>query len=98
MPESNPPTPYQDTYLIRMPYIIDINVTPGQVSQVRVQQGQQVSPGEILADVDGYQLSGKITSPATGQILQVLVSSGQEIEIGDPMFLLGLSPESSDIP
>jgi len=51
-----------------------------------VKQGDTVAVGQVLCIVEAMKLMNEIESEAAGQIVKVLVSNGQPVEYGQPLF------------
>jgi acetyl-CoA carboxylase biotin carboxyl carrier protein len=51
-----------------------------------VKQGDTVEVGQVLCIVEAMKLMNEIESEAAGEILKVLVSNGQPVEYGQPLF------------
>jgi acetyl-CoA carboxylase biotin carboxyl carrier protein len=51
-----------------------------------VKQGDSVAVGQVLCIVEAMKLMNEIESEAAGQIVKVLVSNGQPVEYGQPLF------------
>jgi acetyl-CoA carboxylase biotin carboxyl carrier protein len=51
-----------------------------------VTQGDTVAVGQVLCIVEAMKLMNEIESETAGQIVQVLVSNGQPVEYGQPLF------------
>jgi acetyl-CoA carboxylase biotin carboxyl carrier protein len=58
--------------------------SPG--SPAFVKQGDTVAVGQILCIVEAMKLMNEIESETGGQIVKVLVSNGQPVEYGQPLF------------
>jgi biotin carboxyl carrier protein len=56
---------------------------PGDIVEVDVQPGQQVSIGDSLCVIDAMKMRNKIRSPREGRIAKVEVSIGQSVDYGD---------------
>jgi biotin carboxyl carrier protein len=56
---------------------------PGDIVEVQVQPGQQVSIGDSLCVIDAMKMRNEIRSPRDGQIADVEVSIGQSVDYGD---------------
>jgi biotin carboxyl carrier protein len=56
---------------------------PGDIVEVEVQPGQQVSRGDTLCVIDAMKMRNEIRSPRDGRIAQVEVSIGQSVDYGD---------------
>lgn len=53
-----------------------------------VKQGDMVESGQVLCIVEAMKLMNEIESDASGEIVQRLVTSGQPVEYGQPLFLI----------
>jgi acetyl-CoA carboxylase biotin carboxyl carrier protein len=51
-----------------------------------VKQGDKVALGQVLCIVEAMKLMNEIESEAAGEIVKVLVSNGQPVEYGQPLF------------
>jgi acetyl-CoA carboxylase biotin carboxyl carrier protein len=51
-----------------------------------VKEGDTVAVGQVLCIVEAMKLMNEIESDASGQIVKVLVSNGQPVEYGQPLF------------
>jgi acetyl-CoA carboxylase biotin carboxyl carrier protein len=51
-----------------------------------VKQGDSVAVGQVLCIVEAMKLMNEIESEAAGQIVKILVSNGQPVEYGQPLF------------
>ena len=62
--------------------------TPGAVSFVN--PGDRVSKGQVIGIVEAMKLMNEIESDAAGEVVNCLVSNGQPIEYGQPLFSIRL--------
>jgi acetyl-CoA carboxylase biotin carboxyl carrier protein len=51
-----------------------------------VKEGDSVAVGQVLCIVEAMKLMNEIESDASGQIVKILVSNGQPVEYGQPLF------------
>jgi acetyl-CoA carboxylase biotin carboxyl carrier protein len=51
-----------------------------------VKQGDKVAVGQVLCIVEAMKLMNEIEAEAAGEIVKVLVSNGQPVEYGQPLF------------
>ena len=51
-----------------------------------VQKGDKVAKGQVLCIVEAMKLMNEIESEFAGEIVEVLVSNGQPVEYGQPLF------------
>ena len=61
--------------------------TPGATAFVEV--GQAVKEGDALCIIEAMKLMNEIESDHSGVIKAIFVESGQPVEYGQPMFLIG---------
>lgn len=61
--------------------------TPGGKAFVDI--GQSVSEGETLCIIEAMKLMNEIEADKSGVIRQILVESGQAVEYGQPLFVIG---------
>ncbi|MFA6312402.1 MAG: acetyl-CoA carboxylase biotin carboxyl carrier protein [Sterolibacterium sp.] len=54
-----------------------------------VEIGQSVKEGDTLCIIEAMKLMNEIESDASGVIKAILVESGQPVEFGQPMFVIG---------
>jgi acetyl-CoA carboxylase biotin carboxyl carrier protein len=64
------------------------SASPGAAPFVAV--GDRVEKGKVLCIVEAMKLMNEIESDATGEIVKCLVSNGQPIEYGQPLFSIKL--------
>jgi acetyl-CoA carboxylase biotin carboxyl carrier protein len=60
--------------------------SPGAPPFIKV--GDTVTDGQILCIIEAMKLMNEIESDAAGEIVKVLVSNGQPVEYGQPLFAL----------
>ncbi len=53
--------------------------------------GDRVAKGQTLCIVEAMKLMNEIESDCDGEVLEILVSNGQPVEFGEPMFRLRTS-------
>jgi acetyl/propionyl-CoA carboxylase alpha subunit len=63
---------------------------PGQVIRILVENGQQVSKGDILLIIEAMKMEHRITAPADGTVATVYYQVGQTVQAG--VKLLDLQP------
>jgi len=54
-----------------------------------VEVGQSVSVGDILCIIEAMKLLNEIEADHSGVISAILVESGQPVEYGQPLFIIG---------
>src|ERR1700749_3961670 len=60
--------------------------SPGAAPFVKV--GDQIEVGQVLCIVEAMKLMNEIESDASGEVVQRLVTNGQPVEYGQPLFAL----------
>ena len=58
--------------------------SPGAPPYVR--EGDTVNVGQVLCIVEAMKLMNEIESDTAGQIVKILVSNGQPVEYGQPLY------------
>ena len=84
--ESSPRSPDQELASAASDTISGVTVIaplPGDIVDVMVQAGQQVSKGDSLCVIDAMKMKNVIRSPHDGIIASVEVSIGQSVDYGD---------------
>ena len=61
--------------------------SPGTAAFVEL--GQEVKEGQTLCIIEAMKLLNEIESDKAGVVKQVLVESGQPVEYGQPLFIIG---------
>jgi acetyl-CoA carboxylase biotin carboxyl carrier protein len=56
-----------------------------------VSPGDMVEKGQVICIVEAMKLMNEIESDAAGEIVKCLVSNGQPIEFGQPLFTVRLA-------
>jgi acetyl-CoA/propionyl-CoA carboxylase, biotin carboxylase, biotin carboxyl carrier protein len=58
---------------------------PGQVLQVRVAEGDEVEPGQILIVLEAMKMENAVVAPAPARVERILVEQGQQVRRGEPL-------------
>ena len=61
----------------------------GRIEQIRVQVGDEVQAGDVLAVLESMKMEIALESPSAGRVLQVLTEVGQVAQEGQNLFELG---------
>ena len=61
---------------------------PGMVIGVAVTQGAKVTKGQKLLALEAMKMETVINAERDGEIVQLLVQSGSQVETGDLLFIL----------
>ncbi len=62
--------------------------SPGSAAFVKI--GDEIESGQVLCIVEAMKLMNEIESDAAGEIVKRLVTNGQPVEYGQPLFALRL--------
>jgi acetyl-CoA carboxylase biotin carboxyl carrier protein len=62
--------------------------SPGSAAFVKI--GDEIENGQVLCIVEAMKLMNEIESDAAGEVVKRLVTNGQPVEYGQPLFALRL--------
>ena len=65
-----------------------VSPLPGTVLSVHVEEGDEVTDGQLLVVVEAMKMEHKITAPAAATVTEVKVAAGQRVDAGDVLVLL----------
>jgi acetyl-CoA carboxylase biotin carboxyl carrier protein len=83
--------PEEKLHEVKSPIVGTFYESPSPGSPAFVKPGDQVEVGQVLCIVEAMKLMNEIESDASGEIVKCLVSNGQPIEFGQPLFSVRLS-------
>lgn len=72
--------------IVKSPIVGTFYEAPSPGAPPFVKEGDNVSVGQVLCIVEAMKLMNEIEAEAAGQIVKVLVSNGQPVEYGQPLF------------
>ncbi len=75
-------------HTVKSPMVGTFYEAPSPGTPPFVKQGDVVEAGQVLCIVEAMKLMNEIEADASGEIVQRLVTSGQPIEYGQPLFLI----------
>jgi acetyl-CoA carboxylase biotin carboxyl carrier protein len=73
-------------HLIKSPIVGTFYGSPSPGASAFVAPGDHVEKGQVVCIVEAMKLMNEIESDATGEIVKCLVTNGQPIEFGQPLF------------
>jgi acetyl-CoA carboxylase biotin carboxyl carrier protein len=73
-------------YVIKSPIVGTFYEGSSPGAPAFVKEGDTVTLGQVLCIVEAMKLMNEIESEAAGQIVKILVSNGQPVEYGQPLF------------
>ena len=83
-----PPAPPADEelHIVKSPIVGTFYGSPSPGAASFVSPGDHVEKGQIICIVEAMKLMNEIESDATGEVVKCLVTNGQAIEFGQPLF------------
>jgi acetyl-CoA carboxylase biotin carboxyl carrier protein len=75
-------------HIVKSPIVGTFYESPAPGAPPFVKVGDQVENGQVLCIVEAMKLMNEIESDAAGEVVRRLVSSGQPVEYGQPLFAL----------
>ena len=80
--------PEAGLHIVRSPIVGTFFGSPPPGATQFVAPGDRVTKGQVIAIVEAMKLMNEIESDATGEIVKCLVSNGQPVEFGQPLFAI----------
>ena len=78
----------EDLHVVKSPIVGTFYGSPSPGAADFVNPGDHVEKGQVICIVEAMKLMNEIESDATGEIVKCLVSNGQPIEFGQPLFAI----------
>jgi acetyl-CoA carboxylase biotin carboxyl carrier protein len=91
VPEAPREDPDAGLHIVKSPIVGTYYGSPSPGSAPFVVVGDRVEKGQVICIVEAMKLMNEIESDASGEIVKCLVSNGQPIEFGQPLFSVRLS-------
>jgi acetyl-CoA carboxylase biotin carboxyl carrier protein len=82
--------PDKGLHLVKSPIVGTFYGSPSPGAAAFVAPGDRVDKGQVICIVEAMKLMNEIESDAAGEIVKCLVSNGQPIEYGQPLFSIRL--------
>ena len=86
MPEA---APVEEGHVVKSPMVGTFYRAPSPGAPPFIEVGQSVSDGQTLCIIEAMKLLNEIESDAAGVVKKILVESGQPVEYGQPLFVIG---------
>jgi acetyl-CoA carboxylase biotin carboxyl carrier protein len=83
--------PEADLHIVKSPIVGTFYGSPSPGAAQFVSPGDRVTKGQVIAIVEAMKLLNEIESDAAGEIVKCLVSNGQPVEFGQPLFSIRVS-------
>jgi acetyl-CoA carboxylase biotin carboxyl carrier protein len=93
-PVTPPRAPSEDAatglHMVKSPIVGTFYGSPSPGASAFVSPGDHVEKGQVICIVEAMKLMNEIESDASGEVVKCLVSNGQPIEFGQPLFSIRL--------
>jgi acetyl-CoA carboxylase biotin carboxyl carrier protein len=76
----------ENLHIIKSPIVGTFYESPSPGSSAFVTAGDRVEKGQVVCIVEAMKLMNEIEADASGEIVKRLVSNGQPVEYGQPLF------------
>lgn len=87
-PEADPEA---GLHVVKSPIVGTFYSSPSPGASPFVSPGDRVEKGQVICIVEAMKLMNEIEADATGEVVKCLVSNGQPIEFGQPLFSIRAS-------
>ena len=88
-------TEIKSGYVQRSIVVGTIYLSPAEGMDTFVKVGDKVSEGDVLSMVESMKMFNEINAEVSGTIKEILVSNGQTIEFGQPLFVIDTDQEEA---
>ena len=73
-----------------------LTMEEGTVTAWLKQEGDRVTEGEALAEVETDKINNELPAPITGVVAKILVPSGETVPVGTTLVILAVTTEEAD--
>lgn len=80
------PDPESDLHIVKSPIVGTFYGSPSPGAAPFVSPGDHVEKGQVICIVEAMKLMNEIEADASGEVVRCLVTNGQAIEYGQPLF------------
>ena len=88
--------PEEDRGYIQKSIVVGtVYLSPAEGMDEFVKIGDRVTRGDVIAMVESMKMFNEINAEETGVIREILVSNGQTIEYGQPLFIIDTEKEEA---
>jgi acetyl-CoA carboxylase biotin carboxyl carrier protein len=81
-------TPGETLHEVKSPIVGTFYEAPAPGAPPFVRPGDMVNAGQVLCIIEAMKLMNEIESDASGEVVKLLVSNGQPVEYGQPLFAI----------
>jgi acetyl-CoA carboxylase biotin carboxyl carrier protein len=78
-------------HIIKSPIVGTFYESPSPGSSAFVSNGDRIEKGQVVCIVEAMKLMNEIEADASGEIVKRLVTNGQPVEYGQPLFAIRVS-------
>ncbi len=78
----------EQLHIVKSPIVGTFYASPAPGSPAFVAIGDRVAQGQIICIVEAMKLMNEIESDSAGEIVKCLVTNGQPVEYGQPLFAI----------
>lgn len=87
-PTKTEPTKTEHTKTVVSPLVGIFYAAPAEDAEPFVQEGDGIEKGQTLGIVEAMKLMNELESDYCGTVKQILVSNGEMVEYGQPLFIV----------
>ncbi len=87
-PSEDVQTEEEKLHVIKSPLVGTFYRAPAPGAPPFVEEGDIVSPGQVLCIIEALKVMNEIESDVRGKVVKILVENGQPVEYGQPLFLI----------
>ena len=80
--------PLAGAHIVKSPIVGTFYASPSPDAEAFVKVGDKVTKGQVLCIVEAMKLMNEVEADAAGEVVKVMVESGQPVEYGQPLFAL----------
>jgi acetyl-CoA carboxylase biotin carboxyl carrier protein len=81
----------EELHILKSPIVGTFYESPSPGSSAFVSNGDRVEKGQVICIVEAMKLMNEIEADASGEIVKRLVTNGQPVEYGQPLFAIRVS-------
>lgn len=85
------PAADESLHIVKSPIVGTFYGSPSPGASAFVAPGEHVEKGQVIAIIEAMKLMNEIESDASGEMVKCLVTNGQPIEYGQPLFSIRVS-------
>ncbi|MBI2683650.1 MAG: acetyl-CoA carboxylase biotin carboxyl carrier protein [Acidobacteriales bacterium] len=87
-PPPEPKVEAEDLFIVKSPIVGTFYEAPSPGAPPFVGAGDEVKAGQVLCIIEAMKLMNEIESEVAGEVVKRLVSNGQPVEYGQPLFAI----------